>query len=335
MTLVVGRIEGPRVAIVSDTLLTEHDKPLPFQDGTVKSCMLPGDICVSFANSPVTAERAFREFATAYPQGTGFANVVSFFEKSGNITGNDYLIVFSRPARLVRIIDGRRIGGLAKTVWIGDQGAYERFREYETRCVSKPDEGRAINAALFLDELKDSPASNLYSAMRGVVADHSVTSAGGFVSVISNRDNGFRFSVYSDMLYDWPRGQPESYRLELKDPINFESTDENQGYAVAQISPGFMGLNLVGFYFVKARKLFFFYGRDNGLPNQCQVFQGVPAGEIHTVLNQFAGVDFRWLLTITSPRDGGPHVKASPTIKEPGSQFAFFVDANTFPKPSK
>jgi hypothetical protein len=39
MTLVVARIDGPRVAIASDTLLIEHDKPLPFQSGIVKSCM--------------------------------------------------------------------------------------------------------------------------------------------------------------------------------------------------------------------------------------------------------------------------------------------------------
>ena len=30
MTLVVGRIVGPRVAIVADTMLTEHDTALPY-----------------------------------------------------------------------------------------------------------------------------------------------------------------------------------------------------------------------------------------------------------------------------------------------------------------
>jgi hypothetical protein len=39
MTLVVGRVDGPRIAIVSDTLITEHNRPLAFQDGVVKSCM--------------------------------------------------------------------------------------------------------------------------------------------------------------------------------------------------------------------------------------------------------------------------------------------------------
>jgi hypothetical protein len=73
-------------------MLTEHDKPLPFQNGVIKSCMLPGDLCVSFSNSPVTAGRAFSEFARKYPTGTRFADVVAFFEQSSKATGNDYLI---------------------------------------------------------------------------------------------------------------------------------------------------------------------------------------------------------------------------------------------------
>lgn len=63
MTLVVGRVAGPRVSIVSDTLLTgPGDQPLPFQNGVIKSCLLPGDLSVSFSNSPVSAGRAFKEF---------------------------------------------------------------------------------------------------------------------------------------------------------------------------------------------------------------------------------------------------------------------------------
>src|SRR5438309_760280 len=120
MTLVVARIEGSRVAIASDTLITQHKKPLPFQEGVIKSCMLPGDICVSFANSPVTAERAFTEFWQRYPNGTGFAAVVTFFEESSSNTGNDYLIAFANPAHLVKIADGKRQPSVSKTLWIGD-----------------------------------------------------------------------------------------------------------------------------------------------------------------------------------------------------------------------
>jgi hypothetical protein len=333
VTLVVGRVAGPRVAIAADTLLTgPGGQPLPFQNGVIKSCMLPGEICVSFSNSPVTAGRAFKEFAETYTRGTTFPVVIRFFEASSKATGNDYLIAFANPARLIKIADGRRTDSLSKTQWIGDHAAFTRFRSYETKNNAQSDHGRAINAVLFADDLPNSPASDLFSTMRNVVADRSITSAGGFVSVVTNFDNGFRFSVYSDMLFDWPSGRPVDYDLALTDAIAFTSTDENASFAVAQVSPGFMGLNHVAFYFTKAKKLFFFYGLPYGLADQCQVFRDVPATAIYDTLNSFVGADLKWLLLITSPQSLGGYMD-TPTIETPGIQFSWFTEANTLPPP--
>jgi hypothetical protein len=268
-----------------------------------------------------------------YPKGSTFAVVVSFFEASGKATGNDYLIAFANPARIIKIADGRRVEGVSKTQWIGDHAAYSRFRSYEMRVQPQSGHGRAINAVVFADDLPKSPASDLFSAMRNVVADRSISSAGGFVSVVSNFDNGFRFSVYSDMLYDWPSGKPADYKLALSDAIAFTSTDENASFAVAQISPGFMGLNHVAFYFTKAKKLFLFHGVPYGLADQCQVFRDIPATVIRDTLNGFVRADLNWLLLITSPQGSGPYMPA-PNIKTPGVQLAFFTEANTFPPPS-
>lgn len=334
MTLVVARIAGGRVAIAADTLLTEHDKPLPYQSGVIKSCMLPGDICVSFANSPVTAERAFRVFIEKFPEGTGFDSVVVYFEESSRETGNDYIIAFSNPARLVKIADGKRQPSLAKTAWIGDPAAYSRFREFESPQYRKPQHGRALNVAFFADEMKDSPASDLFSIMRNVVADPTITNAGGFVSVVSSRDNGFRFSVYCDMLYDWPEPENENYQFALAAQFSLKTSGENANFSIAQISPGFMSLNLAAFYFVKARKLFFFHGDNYGLANKCTVFTDVAPTSIYDVLNSFVRIDLKWLVTITSPRDGRPYEKDPPGIETPGSQISFMVEANTFPKPT-
>lgn len=331
MTLVVGRTIGTRVAIAADTMLTEHDRPLAFQSGVVKSCMLPGDLCVSFSNSPDTAGRAFAEFAAEYPDGTSYAEVIGFFEQSGRATGNDYLVAFANPARLVKIANGKRINSISKTQWIGDMEAYSRFREYEARQHPRPEQGRAINAVLFADEMANSPASDLFSAMRNIVANRSIPSVGGFVSVVSNRDNGFRFSAYSDMLYDWPKDKPQDYSLELKEQIVFTATNENASFAVAQVSPGFMNMNLVAFYFTKAKKLFFFYGKDNGLADQCHVFRDVHATKIYETLNTFSRFDLKWLLLVTSPQSASGQFDTS-DIKTPGNQFAFVCDANTFPK---
>jgi hypothetical protein len=56
MTLVVARCAKSRVAIAADTLLSAHDVPLALTKGIVKSCCLPGYICVSFSGSPELAE---------------------------------------------------------------------------------------------------------------------------------------------------------------------------------------------------------------------------------------------------------------------------------------
>ncbi|MCK1361216.1 hypothetical protein [Bradyrhizobium sp. 199] len=335
MTLVVGRVVGRRVSIAADTLLTgPGDQPLPFQNGVIKSCLLPGDLCVSFSNSPETAGRAFSDFIQRYPSGGGFADVVAFFERSSQVTGNEYLIAFANPTKLIKVVDGKRVTGLSKTQWIGDQVAYNAFRGWELKQRPKVEQGRAINAVLFPDDMPNSPASDLFSAMRHVVADPSVPTAGGFVAVVTNFDNGFRFSAYSDMLFDWPAGKPADYVLELSDAIAFTATDENASFAVAQVSPGFIGVNLVAFYFTKARKLFFFYGEGNCIANRCQVFRDVPASAICDTLNAFVRADLKWLLLITSPRDSGPY-KPTPNTKTPGVQFAWFTEANTFPPPAQ
>jgi hypothetical protein len=58
---------------------------------------------------------------------------------------------------------------ISKTHWIGDKAAYERFRKYEHHRGHQHEHGRAVNAALFADEMTGSPASDLYSIMRNVV----------------------------------------------------------------------------------------------------------------------------------------------------------------------
>jgi hypothetical protein len=319
------------VSIASDTLLTgPGNQPLPFQNGVIKSCMLPGDLCVSFSNSPATAKLAFDEFTAQFPAGAKYRDALAFFEHSSLATGNDYLVAFANPAKLVKVADGRRVQSLSKTQWIGDQSAYRSFRAWELKQKPKVEQGRAINAVLFADDMPKSPASDLFSKMRHVVADRSVPTAGGFVTVVSNFDNGFRFSAYSDMLFDWPEGKPADYDLALSDAIAFTATDENASFAVAQVSPGFMGVNLVAYYFTRARKLFFFYGGRNGLADRCQVFQDLPATAIYDRLNAFMRADIRWRLLITSPQSSGPY-RDVPSIKTPGVQFSWYTEANTFP----
>jgi hypothetical protein len=337
MTLVVARIHGARIAIAADTLLTEQQSALPFQNGSIKFCFLPVDICVAFCNSPDLAEREFERFIQTYPTGTGFAEVVSFFEESSSKTSNDYIVAFSRNPRLIAIRNGKRVSSLSHTAWIGDATAYSRFREYAARQRPRAEHTRAINAALFADEVQNSPASDLYSAIRNLIMDSTVPSVGGFVAVASNRDPGFRFSVYSDMLFDWPKGKDAEYSFELTDPVNLGGTGENAGYSVAQISPAYLGVNVVAFYFVKGRKLFLFHGVNNGLPNRCRPFDGIEPDAVCDTLNEAVGVDLKWLAIVAStPAHGSTSsVFADRGENRKGVQLPIFVDLNTFPRSSQ
>jgi hypothetical protein len=106
-----------RIALAADTLLTEHGVALPFTNGVIKSCCLPGYICVSFGGSPELAKVIFKEFVAQFPFGTGFDQTVRFFERSSSSRGNDYIIAFGTNPRLVTVKDGRRSTGLSKTHW--------------------------------------------------------------------------------------------------------------------------------------------------------------------------------------------------------------------------
>lgn len=300
MTLVVARVSGRRVAVVSDTQLTKHDVRLPIDKGVVKTYMLPGGICVSFSNSSELAITDFGKFATDYPEGASLSHTIAFFEKESAKSGNDYLIAFARQARLAKIVEGQRVPSAANTQWIGDKAAYERFREYESKLRKGVEAGRAVNAVLFADEINKSPASDLYSTMRHVIADPRVTTVGGVAYVLSDRQEAFRQSVYCDMLFDWPSGKSDDFVLQLADQIDFGSSGENRGFAIAQASPGYLNLNVAAFYWLTGRKVFVFSGHGRSPLMECSVLNDVEPPQIAARLNAHFGRDLGWLVMVLS-----------------------------------
>lgn len=343
MTLVLARINKGRIAIVADTIVTEHDKQLSPQMGLLKSWIFPGNICVSFCNSPELAEADFKQFLAMQiakgPAGENglrcsYEETVEFFEDSSKTTGNDYIIAFDAPPKLVKIVGGRRTPTLSNTAWIGDHNAYAAFREHEAKLRPKSEKGRAINAVIFADEPTGSPASDIYSIFRNVIADRSISTVGGFGCVISSRGNGFRFSVYSDMLFDWPSADLE-YELSYNDKVDLIASGENAGYAVAQISPSYIGTNCVAFYFPKSMSLFVYYSdHPNGLATICTTFRAIQPNDIKNTLDRLFQADLGWLALVTS----APDLSISPSLNrnaadaKNGLGASFFVNANTFPK---
>jgi hypothetical protein len=336
VTLVVARCNKGRVAVVADTLVSAHGATLPIKNGVVKSCFLPGYICVSFSGSPELAEKAFVRFVESFPHGANFGRTVAFFEESSSATNNDYIIAFGNNPRLVTIRDGRRTPGVLKTHWIGEKDAYEKFLEYEHRKRDRYEHKRAVNAALFADEMAGSPASDLHGIMRNVVQDREQSTVGGFVTVVSNRDIGFRYSVYSDVLLDWPKQLRDGQNLQLTDKFDFRASGENDRFSVSQISPGYYNMNVVAFYVLKGRLLFLFHGSNNGIANQCSVHSDVEPSKIESTLNELLGFDLRPLCMVMSSRHGYrlPMVRTKP---DEGISMSLYCEVNTMPKvtPSK
>jgi hypothetical protein len=246
-----------------------------------------------------------------------------------SLTNNDYIVAFGHNPKLVTIRDGRRTTGTSKTHWIGDKDAYEKFREYEHRKRNRYEHQRAVNAAIFADEMTGSPASDLHGIMRNVVQDRKLSTVGGFVTVLSNRDIGFRYSVYSDVLLDWPKELFDGRELKLSDKLS--ASGENNRFSVSQISPGYYDMNIVAFYILKGKLLLVFYGVNNGIANQCVVIPGVEPSAIAATLNVKLGFDFAALCMVMSAREGlsRPVQRTNP---DHGIAMSLYCEANTMPK---
>ncbi len=329
MTLVVARVEKGRLSIAADTMVSAHGTSLAMQAWVLKSICLPGAICVSYSGSPELAAKAFQDFRQRYPRGANYRSTVALFEASSLATNNDYIVAFAETAKLVTIRDGSRTSGLSKTHWIGAKDAYERFREYEHHRGRQYEQGRAVNAALFADEMTGSPASDLYSVMRNVVLDPDVPSVGGFVTVLSNRDSSFRFAAYSDVLLDWPMELDQKQVLQLTDKFDLRASGENDGYSISQISPGYYNMNAVAFYVLKGRLLVAFYEVEKG-GTTCVYLSNIEADKIAVTLDEIFGFPFNAMCQVMSARGGLSHpiLRAKP---EDGLALSLHCEANTMP----
>jgi len=311
-------------------MITAHGMPLPMSAWALKSFCLPGGICVSYSGSPELASRAFHQFRQSYPRGGQYAETVGFFERSSADTNNDYIIAFSDAPKLVTIRNGHRTSGLSRTHWIGDKDAFERFREHENRRRGRYEQGRAVNAALFADEMTGSPASDLYSIIRNLVGDRDLPSVGGFVTVLSNRDIGFRFSVYSDILLDWPAALGESEFLQSSDKFDLRASGENDRYSVSQISPGYYNMNAVAFYALKGRLLVAFAEIEES-STACFVFNNVEPERISDTLNEKLGFPFGALCLVMSAREDSVQSIPRPS-PDYGLGISLYCEVNTMPK---
>ena len=186
---------------------------------------------------------------------------------------------------------------------------------------------------LFADEFKNSPASDLYSAMRNLVRSKEVETVGGFVCLLSNREQEFRHSAYCDMLFDWPNDTPLSYELDYNDSVDFGSTGENEEYSISQISTGYENFNCVCFYVLRAKTAYLFYPTKTIIADACKVITDLEPINITDRLLDTMKIDLGWLAFVASAPENGKTTsfrQDSPDVKN-GNQLGMMVHCNTFP----
>lgn len=93
-------------------------------------------------------------------------------------------------------------------------------------------------------------------------------------------------------------------------------------------------MNLAVFYLIRARKLFLFYGQDNGLPVNCHVFNDVEAPQIKHVLTEAIGTDLNWLVTVATSWEGRTESRYAPRPSQgpQGLGVSLFFHENSFAK---
>jgi hypothetical protein len=137
------------------------------------------------------------------------------------------------------------------------------------------------------------------------------------------------------MLFDWPAVEASDYALQLSDPIDFVASGENEGFAVAQASPGYLNLNVTAFYSLSGRKVFVFSGQGDCPLMKCIVLNDVEPPEITRRLNAHFGQDLSWLVHVSSAAPTATQTR----FREPriasgnnGVGFQILCHVNTFPK---
>jgi hypothetical protein len=87
-------------------------------------------------------------------------------------------------------------GAVKNTLDWGQGRLREQFRKHEHNRGGGYEQGHAVNAALFADEMTGSPASGLYSVMRNLAYGREIPSVEGLVTVLSHRDVSRRAKLH-------------------------------------------------------------------------------------------------------------------------------------------
>lgn len=261
--------------------------------GVVKSCMLSPRLCLSFSNSPESAQKAVKKFHSAFPRIPKREAVEDFFAEDSQQSGNEYILAFHGYPIMTKISETGVSRG--EVLWIGDveaRNAFLRFERGERRSAYSP----VARGGVFNDDFSaTSSAAKLIQPFYDVVRDPAVESVGDFFTVVNSHPSDFKFLLLAGLQFDPLGGLP----LELRDAD--PPPDENQKYRFSLGAPVRTGESGALFYYPVGQFGHLHYGDRGEIADKFAVVKGSNVREILDECQRIAGIEF--VLITSEPID--------------------------------
>ena len=240
MTLVVGRVTGQQVRILSDFLVTNPEMPQTSPlSGVLKAVILQPELCVCLAGRVAPALEAIREVERSLGGGIDDALTLLLDAHRVSDAETDFLVGEMEPPRLHRITGGHIERDLL-AAHIGDSGAFSRYQELYATPPPWP-------SFPFFDEPADQKAARLMSdAFDALLREASFPTVGGFTVLAAS---GTSFGAGFTYLPRWwgqgfaPVSGPGP--KSLLTPVS----QEEGGYYYTILTPTVTGIGAIGAYF--------------------------------------------------------------------------------------
>jgi hypothetical protein len=283
MTLVVCKVRGSHIFILADTRITKQNVKLSPERGIIKTALLSPTTSISFSHSPELASRDIKTFTIRYQGIFSYSDALHFFENSSRDTGNDYLLAFLDPLRVVKVTEGKAMKVIGNRAWIGDYGAFHRFREYQSNKRKGLDVWEMITWPRLTDDPATSNAfSDLMSAFQSTLSDTEVLSAGDFYTVVTNVESNFKFLTLAKLYYDGLGPYPVTPK-----------SGENFDYRFSVLVPKRPSINACAFYYPHAQRGYIFYGiLPYTVADQCTVARHETEASFLELCQAVVGIEF-------------------------------------------
>lgn len=189
MSLIVAKVEGNSILIVSDTKLSysndgeeeaQRQKVKP-NEGVIKTTIINSNVCVSFAGNVDEAEKAIKDIE---PSNT-IDQIQNILYKShrDSLGEVDYIIALGLPIPKIIVIKNGKVEESLYS-WIGNKDGYERFQKYMLGKVKSDRPETSFKVELSIEKKPDI-FDNLINSMDRVIEDSDIKGIAGFrVSVI-------------------------------------------------------------------------------------------------------------------------------------------------------